>query len=81
MVVDYFTKWVETEALASITPAKIKEFIYKNIVYRYEVPYTTCQIMEHSLIVTNSRSFAMTYRSRKASRRSSGLRLMDRSKL
>ena len=33
VVVDYFTKWVEAEALTSITPAKIKEFIYKNIVY------------------------------------------------
>ena len=40
VVVDYFIKQVKTEALASITPAKIKEFIYKNIVYRYGVPHT-----------------------------------------
>ena len=40
MAVDYFTKWVEVEALASITPAKIKEFVYKNIIYWYRVPYT-----------------------------------------
>ena len=40
VAVDYFTKWVEAEALMSITLAKIKEFVYKNIVYRYEVPYT-----------------------------------------
>ena len=33
-------KWVEAEALASITPRKIKEFIYKNNVYRYGVPHT-----------------------------------------
>ena len=39
MVVYYFTKWVEAEALASITPVQIKEFIYKNIVCRYGVPY------------------------------------------
>ena len=32
VVVDYFTKWVEAEALASITTAKIKEFVYKNII-------------------------------------------------
>ena len=38
--VDYFTKWVKIEALASITPSKIKEFVYKNIVCRYGVPYT-----------------------------------------
>ena len=40
VAIDYFTKWVEAEALASITPAKIREFIYKNIICRYGVPYT-----------------------------------------
>ena len=40
VVVDYFTKWVEAKALASITIAKIKEFIYKNIVCHYGVPHT-----------------------------------------
>ena len=33
VAVDYFTMWVGAEALASITPMKIKEFIYKNIIY------------------------------------------------
>ena len=32
VVVDYFIKWVEAEALASIMPTNIKEFVYKNIV-------------------------------------------------
>ena len=40
VVVDYFTKWVEAEALTSITPAKIREFIYKNIVCWYGVCHT-----------------------------------------
>ena len=40
VVVNYFTKWVEVEALASITPAKIKEFVHKNIVCQYGVPHT-----------------------------------------
>ena len=40
VAVDYFAKWVEAEALASITPAKIREFVYKNIVCRYGVPHT-----------------------------------------
>ena len=40
VTIDYFTKWVEVKALASITPVKIKEFIYKNIVCRYGVPHT-----------------------------------------
>ena len=40
VAIDYFIKWVEVEALVSITLAKIKKFNYKNIIYRYEVPYT-----------------------------------------
>ena len=40
VAVDYFTKWVEAEALASITPIKIKKFVYKNIIYVYGVPNT-----------------------------------------
>ena len=40
VVVDYFTKWVEAEVLASITPTKIKEFVYKNIVCRHGIPHT-----------------------------------------
>ena len=49
VAVDYFTKWVEAEAFASIMPTKIKEFIYKNIVYRYGVP--------HTIISNNSKQF------------------------
>ena len=40
VAVDYFTKWVEVEAFTSITPAKIKEFVYKNIICQYGVPHT-----------------------------------------
>ena len=40
VAIDYFTKWVKTKALASITPTKIKEFVYKNIVCQYGVPHT-----------------------------------------
>ena len=40
LTINYFTKWIEVEALASITPAKIREFVYKDIVYRYRVPHT-----------------------------------------
>ena len=49
MAVDYFTKWVEAEALSSNTPAKIKEFIYKNIICHYGVP--------HTIISNNSKQF------------------------
>ena len=40
VVIDYFRKWVGIEALASITPLKIKNFVYRNIVCQYGVPHT-----------------------------------------
>ena len=35
--IDYFTKWVETEPLASFTQQNVKNFVWKNIVYRFGV--------------------------------------------
>ena len=32
VAINYFTKWVEAEVLMSITLAKIKDLIYKNII-------------------------------------------------
>ena len=40
MAIDYFSKWVEAQELASITHVKIKEFVYKNIICQYGVPHT-----------------------------------------
>ena len=49
VVVDYFTKWVEDEALVSITPMKTKEFVHHNIVHRYGVP--------HAIVSDNDKQF------------------------
>ncbi|XP_075645385.1 uncharacterized protein LOC142616409 [Castanea sativa] len=38
VIVDYFTKWVEAEALANIRNVDVKKFVWKNIVTRLEVP-------------------------------------------
>lgn len=38
VVVDYFTKWAETEALATITKKNVTNFIWRNIVCRFGVP-------------------------------------------
>lgn len=38
IMVDYFTKWVETEVLAMITTNNITHILWKNIVYRFDVP-------------------------------------------
>ena len=36
--IDYFTKWVEEEALATITEKNIQSFVWRNIICRYGIP-------------------------------------------
>ena len=38
VAIDYFTKWVETEALANIRDVDVKKFVWKNIITRFGVP-------------------------------------------
>ncbi|XP_022880798.1 uncharacterized protein LOC111398075 [Olea europaea var. sylvestris] len=38
VAVDYFTKWVEAEPLATITTTKIQGFVWKNIICRFGIP-------------------------------------------
>ena len=40
VAINYFIKWVEAEALAIITEAKVQNFVWKNIVCRFEIPKT-----------------------------------------
>ena len=36
--IDYFTKWVEAEPLATITKKSICNFVWRNIICRYGIP-------------------------------------------
>ena len=36
--IDYFTKWVEVEALATVTENNIRIFDWRNIICRYGIP-------------------------------------------
>ncbi|KAM2339864.1 hypothetical protein ACFX1X_019388 [Malus domestica] len=36
--VDYSTKWAELKPLATIIEAKIEDFVWKNILYRFGIP-------------------------------------------
>ena len=40
VAIDYFTKWVKAEALATITEAKVQNFVWKNIICRFRIPRT-----------------------------------------
>ncbi|XP_008238721.1 PREDICTED: uncharacterized protein LOC103337339 [Prunus mume] len=49
VAVDYFTKWAEAEALATITAARIETFVWQNIVCRFGIPNT--------IVTDNDRQF------------------------
>ncbi|CAL2228033.1 unnamed protein product [Prunus armeniaca] len=49
VVVDYFTKWVEAKALATITAARIEDFVWTNICCRFGIPY--------AIVTDNGRQF------------------------
>ena len=36
--IDYFMKWVEAEALATIAGKNIRSFVWRNIICKYEIP-------------------------------------------
>ena len=38
VVIDYFTKWVEAEPLATITEKNVKNFVWKGIIYWFGIP-------------------------------------------
>ncbi|XP_020202196.1 uncharacterized protein LOC109787995 [Cajanus cajan] len=39
VAVDYFTKWIEVELLATITAANVQKFVWKNIITWFGIPY------------------------------------------
>jgi IS30 family transposase len=49
VAVDYFTKWTEAEALASITTQNVVQFLWKSIVTRFGIP--------HTFVIDNGRQF------------------------
>jgi len=49
VAVDYFTKWIEAEPLASITTQQVQSFVWKDIVCRFGIP--------HTIITDNGRQF------------------------
>nr|KYP64489.1 Pol polyprotein [Cajanus cajan] len=47
--IDYFTKWIEAEALAKITAANVQRFTWKKIICRYGLP--------HAITTDNGKQF------------------------
>ena len=40
VAIDYLTKWIEVELLAQQTEAKCTNFLWKNIICTFGLPYT-----------------------------------------
>ena len=49
VAVDYFTKWVEVEALVNITAKSIERFLWKNMVCQYGIL--------HAFVTDNGKQF------------------------
>ncbi|KAM1018865.1 hypothetical protein ACFX2C_040435 [Malus domestica] len=49
VAVNYFTKWAEVEPLATVIEAKIKDFVWKNILCRFDIP--------NAIVTDNGRQF------------------------
>lgn len=53
VVVDYLTKWIEAEALATITAAAITRFLWKSVVCHFGIP--------QNIILDNDRQFESSH--------------------
>ena len=53
VAVDYFTKYVEAEALATIIATRIIKFVYDTIFYRHEVP--TKIVLDNGTLFDNTK--------------------------
>ncbi|XP_061351015.1 uncharacterized protein LOC133296083 [Gastrolobium bilobum] len=40
VAIDYFSKWIEAEALATISANKVRRFFYRQIISRFGIPHT-----------------------------------------
>ena len=49
VAIDYFTKWIEAEALTKLTVQQVQTFVWKNIICRFGIP--------HTIITDNGRQF------------------------
>ncbi|XP_020205587.1 uncharacterized protein LOC109790774 [Cajanus cajan] len=53
VAIDHFTKWIEVEAVATITANNVQKFLWKNIITRFGVPYA--MITDNALQFTDRR--------------------------
>ncbi|XP_013594447.1 PREDICTED: uncharacterized protein LOC106302494 [Brassica oleracea var. oleracea] len=62
VLTDYFTKWVEAEAYASITDKEVQKFVWKNIICRHGFPYEIITDNGSQFISHNFKEFCDRWR-------------------
>lgn len=53
VAVDYFTKWAEAEPLATTTEAKVRNFVWRNLICRFRIPHVIITITGNSSTMRN----------------------------
>ena len=76
VAVDYFSKWVKAEALASITSMKIKQFVYRTSFVDMEHHTQSYQTMTSNLIAKSLKNSVLSYKLRSLSPQLRNLKLM-----
>ena len=64
VLTDYFTKWIEAEAFASITEKEVQRFVWKNIICRHGLPYEIVTDNGSQFISNKFREFCERWRIR-----------------
>ncbi|KAM1140234.1 hypothetical protein ACFX19_041022 [Malus domestica] len=62
MATYYFTKWVETSAVKTITSTAVKKFIETKILHKFRVPEITVTDREPSFISREVEEFASKFK-------------------
>ena len=58
--IDYFSKWVEVEALTTIMEKNVRSFVWRNIIYWYEIPRVL--VLDNRMQFHNGLSYSMGFR-------------------
>ncbi|XP_013733765.2 uncharacterized protein LOC106437417 [Brassica napus] len=64
ILTDYFTKWIEAKAFASITEKEVQRFVWKNIICRHGLPYEIVTDNGSQFISNKFREFCERWRIR-----------------
>jgi len=48
VAIDYFTKWIEAQPIATITARQVQNFMWKQVICRHGLPHSVVPVMGDS---------------------------------